>query len=77
MTVDAVMYYRILDPTLSVISVENVTNSTGQLAATTLRNILGTKTLQEILQDREHIAHLMQVYFWARQWKFFNFLNQF
>ncbi len=60
-TVDAVMYYRVSNPTLSVINVENVTNSTGQLAATTLRNILGTKTLQEILQDREHIAHLMQV----------------
>ena len=31
------------------------------LAATTLRNILGTKTLQEILQEREIIAHHMQV----------------
>jgi hypothetical protein len=28
--------------------------------ATTLRNVLGTKTLQEILQDREHIAHQIQ-----------------
>jgi len=59
-TVDAVVYYRIFDPVISVINVENTKLSTHLLAATTLRNILGTKTLQEILQDREHIAHMMQ-----------------
>jgi len=35
--------------------------STRLLAATTLRNILGTKTLQEILQDKELISNKMQV----------------
>ncbi len=60
-TVDAVVYFRIFDPIISVINVENANYSTRLLAATTLRNILGTKTLQEILTDREHIAHLMQV----------------
>jgi erythrocyte band 7 integral membrane protein len=48
---------------MSVKNVENAQMSTRLLAATTLRNILGTKTLQEILQDREHIAHSMQVSF--------------
>ncbi len=61
MTVDAVVYFRIFSPIASVTNVENAPYSTRLLAATTLRNILGTKTLQEILQDREHIAHLMQV----------------
>jgi erythrocyte band 7 integral membrane protein len=60
-TVDAVVYFRIFDSISSVINVENATNSTRLLAATTLRNVLGTKTLQEILQDREHIAQLLQV----------------
>jgi erythrocyte band 7 integral membrane protein len=60
-TVDAVVYFRIFDPIISIKNVENAQFSTRLLAATTLRNILGTKTLQEILQDREHIARMMQV----------------
>jgi len=60
-TVDAVVYYKIDDPTKSVNSVSNVQYSTRLLAATSLRNILGTKTLLEILTDRESIAHRMQV----------------
>ncbi len=59
-TVDAVVYFRIFNPVASVVNVANAQYSTRLLAATTLRNILGTKTLQEILQDREHIAHMMQ-----------------
>ena len=60
-TVDAVIYFRIFNPIVSVTNVENAQYSTRLLAATTLRNILGTKTLQEILQEREIIAHHMQV----------------
>ena len=45
---------------MSVTNVENAKYSTRLLAATTLRNILGTRTLQEILQDKEMIAHHMQ-----------------
>jgi erythrocyte band 7 integral membrane protein len=59
-TVDAVVYFRIFAPISSVINVQNAQYSTRLLAATTLRNILGTKTLQDILQDREHIAHYLQ-----------------
>ena len=61
MSVDAVVYFRIFDPVSSVTNVENCNRSTRLLAATTLRNILGTKTLMEILQDREQFAQLMQV----------------
>jgi len=59
-TVDAVVYFRIFNPVVSVTNVANAQYSTRLLAATTLRNILGTKTLQEILQDRETIANHMQ-----------------
>ena len=58
--VDAVVYYRIRDATASIINVENASVSTQLLAQTTLRNILGTKTLAELLADREHISELLQ-----------------
>lgn len=60
-TVDAVCYYKIYDPVVSVTNVENAQFSTRLLAATTLRNTLGTRTLQEILQDKEIISQNMQV----------------
>ena len=44
----------------SVTKVHNYANATQLLAQTTLRNILGTKTLQEVLSERETIANLMQ-----------------
>jgi erythrocyte band 7 integral membrane protein len=59
-TVDAVCYFRIFNPVVSVISVQNAGFSTRLLAATTLRNILGTKTLQEILREKDAISHQMQ-----------------
>ena len=59
-SVDAVVYIRIFDPTASVIKVENAQYSTRTLAATTLRNVFGTRTLQEVLQERESIANAMK-----------------
>ncbi|XP_077986326.1 band 7 protein AGAP004871-like [Glandiceps talaboti] len=58
--VDAVVYYRIINPTISITNVEDAQRSTRLLAQTTLRNILGTKTLQEILSDREVVSNTMQ-----------------
>lgn len=52
--VDAVVYYKIQNPMAAVINVENAGMSTRLLASTTLRTILGTKNLSEILSDREH-----------------------
>ena len=59
-TVDAVCYFKVVNPVASVINVENAQLSSRQLAATTLRNTLGMRTLQEILQDKEANAHQMQ-----------------
>lgn len=58
--VDAVIYARIFDATMSIINVENAHASTKLLAATTLRNVMGTKLLSEILSDRDSISHYMQ-----------------
>ena len=60
-TVDAVCYYRVFNPVISVVNVQNAKYSTQLLAATTLRNILGTKTLQEILREKDSVSVLMQV----------------
>ena len=54
--VDAVVYYKIRDPMAAVCNVQDAAHSTRLLASTTLRNILGTKTLAEILSDREVIG---------------------
>jgi len=54
--VDAVVYYKINNPLSAVCNVTNAAQSTRLLASTTLRNTLGTKTLQDILADREDIA---------------------
>ncbi|KAI6183750.1 hypothetical protein M3Y97_00522400 [Aphelenchoides bicaudatus] len=58
--VDAVVYFRIFDPTISVVNVENAISSTKLLAQTTLRNVLGTKNLSEMLSHREEISGEMQ-----------------
>lgn len=59
-TVDAVVYFSIDNPLKSVVAVENFNHSTRLLAATTLRNVLGTRNLSEILSERETISHTMQ-----------------
>uniref|UniRef100_A0A0B6ZYF0 Band 7 domain-containing protein n=1 Tax=Arion vulgaris TaxID=1028688 RepID=A0A0B6ZYF0_9EUPU len=60
-SVDAVVYYRIFSPTISVANVENAASSTQLLAQTTLRNALGTQNLSEILSNRVHISEQMQI----------------
>jgi len=60
-SVDAVIYFRIFDPVQSVNKVADAKFSTRLLAATSLRTILGTKSLQEILTDKESIAHHLRV----------------
>ncbi|CAJ0567924.1 unnamed protein product, partial [Mesorhabditis spiculigera] len=59
-SVDAVVYYRVSNATVSVANVENAHHSTRLLAQTTLRNMLGTKDLAEILSDRDALAISMQ-----------------
>ena len=51
--VNAVVYFRILDPAKAVIQVENYYQATSQLAQTTLRAVLGKHELDELLAARE------------------------
>ncbi|KAF0764025.1 band 7 protein, partial [Aphis craccivora] len=60
-SVDAVVYYRVCNATISVANVANAHQSTRLLAQTTLRNVLGTRPLHEILSDRDAISKTMQV----------------
>ncbi|XP_017271864.1 stomatin (EPB72)-like 3a [Kryptolebias marmoratus] len=59
-SVDGVVYFRIHCPISSVANVSNAHSSTRLLAQTTLRNVLGTKNLSELLSDREGISLSMQ-----------------
>jgi erythrocyte band 7 integral membrane protein len=59
--VDAVVFYRIYNPTMAIINVENANAATFYVAQTTLRNVLGTKKLAELLTDRDAIGDEMQV----------------
>lgn len=58
--VDAVVYYRIFNPTVSIANVENAQESTHLLAQTSLRNVLGTRLLSELLCDRGSVSNLMR-----------------
>ena len=56
--VNAIMYYKVRDPTSAVANVDDYSGSARLLAATTLRNVLGTKNLGDILSEREAIAQV-------------------
>ncbi|XP_062905842.1 stomatin-like isoform X1 [Mobula hypostoma] len=58
--VDAIVYYRIFDPVRSVTRVHNVSNITHLLAQTTLRNILGTRNLSDIVSEQGNMAQQME-----------------
>ncbi len=58
--VNAVIYYRALNPQNAVVQVEDFHFATSQLAQTTLRSILGQSELDELLSDREKINHALQ-----------------
>ncbi|KAM9039999.1 stomatin-like protein 3 [Sarcophilus harrisii] len=58
--VDGVVYYRIHSAVSAVANVTDVHQATFLLAQTTLRNVLGTQTLSQILAGREVIAHSIQ-----------------
>jgi regulator of protease activity HflC (stomatin/prohibitin superfamily) len=60
--VTAVAYYRVIDPTRSVIEIESVIAATSQIAQTTLRSVLGKAELDSLLSEREQInEHLQQI----------------
>ena len=58
--VNAVVYFRVVDPNKSVIEVENHVLATSQISQTTLRSVLGQKDLDDLLTDRESINEELQ-----------------
>ncbi len=54
--INAVIYYNVFDAKKAVLSVENYNYAVSQLAQTTMRNIVGTVTLDELLTERERIS---------------------
>ena len=57
--VNAVIYFRVLDPEKAIIQVENFLEATSQLSQTTLRSVLGQHELDEMLAEREQLnAHI-------------------
>ena len=58
--VNAVVYFRVVDPMKAVIEVENYRIATSELSQTTLRSILGQAELDELLSDRERINRRLQ-----------------
>ncbi|RLA95963.1 MAG: slipin family protein, partial [Deltaproteobacteria bacterium] len=58
--VNAVIYFRVMDPVKAVIEVENYLYATSQLAQTTLRSVCGQAELDELLSDREKINTELQ-----------------
>jgi regulator of protease activity HflC (stomatin/prohibitin superfamily) len=59
-TVNAVVYFRVLDPNKAVVEVENYLYATSQLAQTTLRSVIGQSQLDELLSERDKINLKLQ-----------------
>lgn len=58
--VNAVVYFRVMDPNKAVLAVEDYFFATSQMAQTTLRSVLGQSDMDELLSSREKINHNLQ-----------------
>ena len=58
--VNAVAYFRIIDPKAAIVQIENFMVATSQIAQTTLRSVLGQHSLDELLSEREKINGILQ-----------------
>jgi regulator of protease activity HflC (stomatin/prohibitin superfamily) len=58
--VNAVVYFRVIDPRRAIVEVENYNYATSQLAQTTLRSVLGQVELDDLLSRREHLNQELQ-----------------
>lgn len=58
--VNAVVYFRVINPVDSVIQVEDYRRATWQIAQTSLRNVIGQSALDQLLQDREQVNERLQ-----------------
>ncbi|HKY06018.1 MAG TPA: slipin family protein [Blastocatellia bacterium] len=59
-TVDSVVYFRVMDPRLSVVEIENYLYATSMLAQTTLRSVLGEAELDDLLSERDRLNARLQ-----------------
>jgi regulator of protease activity HflC (stomatin/prohibitin superfamily) len=59
-TVNAVVYFRVLDPVAAVIQIEDYQRATWQIAQTSLRNVIGQSEIDQLLQERERINDRLQ-----------------
>src|SRR4029077_11052757 len=59
-TVDAVVYFRVVDPNAAAVKVENFWKATSLIAQTTLRSVLGQSALDELLSQRDIINAKLQ-----------------
>ncbi|NCQ31067.1 MAG: slipin family protein, partial [Armatimonadetes bacterium] len=59
-SVNAVVYFRVMNPEDSVVAVENYIMATAQIAQTTLRSVVGQGELDSLLSEREHINSRLQ-----------------
>ncbi len=58
--VNAVLYFRVLEPSLAIIEIQDYLYATGQLAQTTLLSVLGQVELDELLQDRKKVNDILR-----------------
>src|SRR5439155_17939805 len=59
-TVDAVVYFRVVEPEAAIVKVENFLKATSLIAQTTLRSVIGQAELDELLSHREKINQRLQ-----------------
>jgi regulator of protease activity HflC (stomatin/prohibitin superfamily) len=59
-SVNAVAYFRVVDPVAAVIQIEDYTRATWQIAQTTLRNVIGQSEMDQLLQEREELNERLQ-----------------
>jgi len=59
-TVDAIIFFHVNDPTKAVLTVQNFTQATSLIAATTLRSVIGSSELDELLQKRDMISNKLK-----------------
>ncbi|MFQ6033583.1 MAG: slipin family protein [Candidatus Bipolaricaulia bacterium] len=59
-SVNAVIYFRVMDPSMAVCEVENFLVATSQISQTTLRSVLGQVELDELLAERERLNRTLQ-----------------
>lgn len=58
--VNAVVYFKVVDPTMATVEIEDFRRATWQIAQTSLRNVIGQSNMDQLLQDREMINEQLQ-----------------